>query len=80
MDLVLHIYWISDGLHRVGGDDVVLHLGLPRQGGGSEHVLQCGQHHDLLRLAIGIIDVSMSQYLYVLNKHVEFMKTTMNAF
>ena len=60
VDLVLHIYWISDGLHRVGGDDVVLHLRLPRQGGGSEHVLQCGQHHNLLRLAIGIIDVSMS--------------------
>ena len=50
VDPVLHSDGVPDRLHRVGGDDVVLHLRVPGQGGGQEHVLQRRQHHQLLRL------------------------------
>ena len=49
VDAVLYRHGILDSLHRPGGDHAQLHLRLPGQGGGEEHVLQRGQHHQLLR-------------------------------
>ena len=72
VDPVLHSDGVPDRLHRVGGDDVVLHLGLPGQGGGEEHVLQRGQHHQLLRLFICQFDVSYCPKMCAENKHLEF--------
>ena len=50
VDVVLYRHGILDSLHRPGGDHAQLHLRLPGQGGGQEHVLQRRQHHQLLRL------------------------------
>ena len=49
VDVVLYRHGFPHSLHRAGGDHAELHLGLPGQGGGEEHVLQRGQHHQLLR-------------------------------
>ena len=48
MDVILYRSRVPDGVHRVGGHDVVLHLGVPGQGSGQEHVLQREQHHPVL--------------------------------
>ena len=54
VDVVLYRHGFPHSLHRAGGDHAELHLGLPGQGGGEEHVLQRGQHHQLLRGGLGL--------------------------
>ena len=75
MDAVLYRHGIPHSLHRAGGDHAELHLRLPGQGGGQEHVLQRRQHHQLLRLRFSMLLYLFSRVVHQcgnLNKEPNF--------